>query len=97
MEKIRREVECLNRLQVLNNSYDDILAFLFSENLVTREDIRVIRSSPDIGKLLQLTMAKLSKESKLQLLEYTWEILPVERIKILIVTDRNNREFSYNF
>ena len=97
MNKTRREIDCLNRLQSLNTSHDEILEFLFQEGLASREEIKGIRSSPDVGKMLQKHMMHLSNGNKIQLLEYEWSILPVERIKIMVVTDRNSREFSYNF
>lgn len=97
MGKTRKEIECLCRLQEVNASYEDILVFLLAENMITKEEIKVIRSSSEVPKRLQAHLANLSKANKLQLLEYEWTILPVERIKLVIVTDRDSREFSYNF
>lgn len=97
MNKTRREIECLNRLHTLNPTFDDMFAFLFQENLISREYIKEAKASPDIGKVLQGKLTELSKESKFQLLEYEWTILPVERIKILIITDRNQKSFDWNF
>lgn len=95
-EKIRREIECLNRLQATGVDYSDILDFLLLEKVVSAEDIRVFKQSADKGKGLQGWLARLSREEKLQLLEYEWVILPVERIKLTIVTARNSREFTYD-
>lgn len=97
MNKTRREIECIARLQVLGGNVDNILEFLLSENLINRDEVRVTRASPEIAKDIQLMLARLSESSKFQLLEYEWTILPVERIKIHIVTDRTSQEFTYNF
>ena len=97
MKRTRREIECLSRMQELNSSYEDILGFLYDEVLITKEEIKAIRSSSEVAKMLQKHLSTLSQLNKVQLLEYEWTILPMERIKLLIVTDRNSREFSYNY
>ena len=97
MNKTRKEIECLARLQELTSSQDEILAFLLAESLITKEEIAGIKRAPDQAKVLQAHLASVSAANKMQLLEYQWDFLPVERLKVLIVTDRNSKEFSYNF
>ena len=97
MKKTRREIECIGRLHDLNGNVEDIMDFLLAEGLITKDDVKVIRLSADIPKATQKLMRELHQLGKFQLLEYEWTILPVERIKIVIVTDRNNKEFAYNF
>ncbi|CAM6003858.1 unnamed protein product [Sphagnum balticum] len=96
MSKASREIECLMRLDELVASYDAILEFMQSEDLVSREESRAIRSSSEIAKMIFTRLASLRNTGKVQLLEYSWEMLPIERIKLTIVTDRNSKEFSYN-
>jgi hypothetical protein len=96
MNKTRKEIECLAKLQKLGGNVDNILDFLLSESLVKSDEVKKIRSSPEINKDIQLLLANLSATGKFQLLEYEWVILPVERIKISIVTDRASHEFTYN-
>jgi len=97
MNKTRREIECISRLQVLAGNVDNVLDFLMGESLITRDEVKVLRSSPDAPKDIHKMLCRLGNDNKFQLLEYTWEILPVERIKIYIVTDRASQEFTYNF
>jgi hypothetical protein len=94
MRNTKREVECLKRLQVLSPVYDELIAFFLQEKLITADEIKVMKQSPEQARLLQIKLASLSSEQKIQLLEYEWTILPVERIKLNIVTDRGHREFS---
>jgi hypothetical protein len=94
MRNTKREIECLKRLQELSPVYEELIAFFMQELLMTKEELKIIKSSPEQGKLLQAKLASLSVENKIQLLEYEWSILPVERIKISIVTDRGFKEFS---
>lgn len=93
MRNTKREVECIKRLQQLTPMYEELLAFLVQEYLLSKEELKAIKNSPDQGKLLQAKLALLSEERKIQLLEFEWSILPVERIKINIVTDRGFKEF----
>lgn len=93
MRNTKREIECLKRLQELSPVYDELIAFFVQEHLLSKEELKVIKSSPDQGKLLQIKLATLSEERRVQLLEYEWVILPTERIKVSIVTDHGFKEF----
>lgn len=93
MRNTKREVECLKRLQQLSPVYEELIAFFVQEKLFSAEELRVFKESSEQARLLQAKMASLSSENKIQLLEYEWVLLPVERIKLNIVTDRGHREF----
>jgi hypothetical protein len=92
-----KEIESLARLNELISAYDSILEFLLAENLISREEVKAIKSSSETPKVLHTKLAHLSKTLKLQLLEYEWVVLPLERVKITIVTDRDSKEFSYGY
>jgi hypothetical protein len=96
MNKTNLEIKCLARLDELLATNDSIMEFLVSEELMTREERKAFMLSADIPKVLQGFMASL-KGNKIQLLAYEWTVLPEERLKVTIITDRNSREFSYNF
>ncbi len=93
MRNSKREIECLKRLQQLSPVYDELVAFFVQEKLFSTEELKVLKESVEQARLLQAKMAALSTEDKIQLLEYEWTILPVERIKLSIVTSRGHREF----
>ena len=80
----------------MTSQLEDILLFLKSESLINDNDIRTVRQSSDHPKDIQALIKKLHVAGKFQLLEYQWEILPVERIKILMITDHNQKEFIFN-
>jgi hypothetical protein len=96
MSKTDLEIKCLARLDELLASNDSIMEFLIAEELLNKEQRKAIKSSHDIAKALQLFLASM-KGNKLQLIEYEWVLLPEERLKVTLVTDRNNREFSFNY
>jgi hypothetical protein len=73
--------------------YDELIAFFVQERLISTEQLKVLKVSPEQARLLQALLSSLSTEQKIQLLEYEWTILPVERIRLSIVTDRGHKEF----
>lgn len=91
-ETVKHEVECLIRLNQFTPVYEELLEFLFKEYLITKDELNVIRNSPEKAKLMQAKLRSLSQDRRLQLLEFEWTILPVERIRITIVTDREHKE-----
>ncbi len=74
--------------------YEELISFFLQEHLLSKEELKVIKTSPEQGRLLQAKLAALSDDRQLQLLEYEWTLLPTERIKVSIVTDRGFKEFS---
>lgn len=97
MRSRRRQIECLARYAELTSHFDDILEFLFSEKLVSRDLIRATKQNPDLPKEIEALLNSLQQDSKLQLLEYEWSLLPVERIKITLITDNLSKEFTFNY
>jgi hypothetical protein len=96
MSKRPKQIECLERLDALNGTIQDILGFLREEKVITTDQVNQVRSSPMKGKELQLILSDLVKSEKLQLLEYEWVVLPFERITVTVVTDNSKREFTYS-
>ena len=97
MSNKKREIECLMRLQEMSAQLSDILMFLMEEKLLTPDQYASIIQAPERAKEVQACLQALKTSDKLQLCEYSWTILPVEQIKISIVTDRSSKEFVYNF
>lgn len=93
MRNTKREVECLKRMQSLTPMFEELIAFLLQEFLLSKEELKTIKVSPEQARMLQAKLATLSDERLLQLLEYEWTLLPTERIRINIVTDRGFKEF----
>ena len=93
MRNSKREVECLRRLQELSPVFEELKAFLGQEYLLSKEELRIIGVALDQARLLQVKLASLSDERKIQLLEYEWTLLPVERIRLTLVTATGFKEF----
>jgi hypothetical protein len=95
--KTNLEIRCLARLDELLATNDSIMEFLIAEELMTRGEQRAVSTVADKAKTLQSVLTALKGKKQIQLLAYQWELLPEERLKVLIITDRNQREFSYNY
>ena len=95
LSKVRQQIDCLNRLHALTGQLDTIMVFLLNQKLVTTDHINAVRNSSEPAKDVQLILSKLQKEEKLQMLEYNWSLLPLEIIRIYIITDREQKEFIY--
>jgi hypothetical protein len=93
----KREIDCLERLQDKSGSIDEIISFLVDEKLLELDLAKKIKQSSDEAKELHSYLKLLSKTDKLQLCEYEWILLPVEIIRLNLVSSRNNKQFSYNF
>jgi hypothetical protein len=93
---MKNEIACLKRLDELTGQLEDVVAFLKIEGLIDDVNIKSIKQSPDRPKELRNKIEDLKRSNKLQLVEYTWQILPKEYILLLFVTDNNRKEFSYN-
>jgi hypothetical protein len=96
MSKTNLEIKCLARLDELLATNGTIMEFLIGEDLLSKEERKAMLSASDVPKSLQAHLASL-RGKRLQLLEYEWTLLPEERLKVTIITDRNSREFSFNY
>lgn len=90
------QILCLQRLQDTTGQLEDILQFLKLEMLVDDNQMKSVKLSADHAKEIQQILRDLQVKNKLQMLEYEWNVLPVENILITIITERNQREFSFN-
>lgn len=93
---VANQINCLQRLQDTTGQLDEILQFLKQENLVDDNQLKSVRLGADHAKEIQQILRNLQVTNKLQLLNYEWNVLPVENICISIITDRNQKEFSFN-
>lgn len=90
------KILCLQRLQDVTGQLPDILEFLKQEQLIDDVMMKSVKQSSDYAKEIYTILSDLQVRNKLQLLEYEWNVLPVENILLTIITERNQREFTFN-
>lgn len=93
---VTNQINCLQRLQDTTGQLDEILQFLKLEGLVDDNQLKSVRLGADHAKEIQQILRHLQVTNKLQLLNYEWNVLPVENICISIITDRNQKDFTFN-
>lgn len=94
--QMAKEIDCLTRLHTATGQLTDILLYLKQEGIINDNEIRSVHTSANHPKEVRLMLKNLQAAGKLQLLEYTWSVLPVENIRVFIVCDRSQKEFVYN-
>lgn len=76
---------------------EELIEFLKEEKLMNDHQIQTIKSETEKSRLIYMVLENLRRDDKLLLLDYEWILLPVERLKLTIITERNRRDFNYNF
>lgn len=90
------KIEFYRRLFTLAACQDELITFLKDQRLINDFQRTEIINESDKAKYICQLIEGLKKEEKLLLLDYEWTILPVERLKLTIITERTQREFCYN-
>lgn len=91
-----RQIECALRFMQLSESfYIDITSFLIDERLMKKEELIDVDRPMERAKFIVAKLQSLLTDEIIMLADWTWIILPVERIKILIVTDTQQKEFTW--
>lgn len=92
------KLECLQRLAQKTQCEKVITEWMVSERLITKDDenaIFVNKGENLIIHEIHILLGTLLATEKVQLVDYMWNILPVEQIRITLVSDNEKREFTY--
>jgi len=92
----QKEVECIDRLLTMGLMVDEMMDFFLEEKVMDPANMAAFRLARDKALYIYDLVKKAKLNDKVSLFDYEWVILPVERIKITAVTERNSKEFIYN-
>ena len=99
MEKpMRKKIEFLNRLFDTIKCRNDVLQFLKEEKLIDDNLMQAVlhehhtQHAPRIAGMLD----ELQRADKLQLVDYEWQILPKELVKLTLVSKTSKKDFTYS-
>ena len=90
-----REIECIERLFKLNPQLDEMLEFMLQEKIIYPSELPYLKREVKKANYLYNALQLAKQRDIVTLLDFEWTILPIERIKITIVTTRSSREFSH--
>lgn len=95
---MKRRIDCLERLFALLKCKVDLLQFLKEEEVISDDTMQRLLIEHHTAHCTKIAgiLADAVKENKIQLADYEWSILPVEIVKLTIVTNRTKREFEYS-
>ena len=91
------KVACLQRLFDLIDCCDDVVNFLLEEKIIDKEQLKDLKIEYNKAEFLYKIIKKALDDDKLLLADFTWQVLPDERIMITFVTERQRRVFSHNY
>jgi hypothetical protein len=96
VKKQNKQIECVLRFMKKNEAFFmEITDFLIDERLMKREELTNIDRPTERAKFLVDKLQKILDTEAVMLVDWEWIVLPVERLKILIVTDTQQKEFAY--
>lgn len=93
----QKHIECLNRLFSLSGCKQELVQFMLDEKLMSKEDATTMKLEKDQTKFICVKLFEASKQEKIQLLQFEWVMLPIERVRLKIVTDMHTKEYAHNF
>lgn len=94
MSILNNRIECVKTL-IHKNGYHDLLEWLEDNKLLDKEKWKTADSLQLKSELIVKSLATAENEQKLLLLDYEWSILPLQIIKIICVTEKEKKEFTY--
>jgi hypothetical protein len=93
-----KTVRKLNALRVLTTKVYhplDIAETLVKEGIMTDREMLEMRATADKTEFLFVALEKASRSGKLDLLDYSWQILPTQQVVLTILTSTGLHEFRH--
>lgn len=92
---MNKKIECIRRLIKKNNSYREICDWLLERNLAEELEVNSYSRDQERAEFIHKKLEEADKNKKFLLLDFEWTVLPLEQIKITIVTEKEQVEFSF--
>ena len=92
----QREIECIDRLITIGFMVDEMVDFFLEEKILETANIPAFKLEKNKALALYQIVESAKNSEKILLFDYEWSILPIERIKLTVVTNRSSKEFAYN-
>lgn len=92
----QKEVECIQRLITMALMIEEWMDFLLEEKIMDVSGIPAFRLEKNKALWIHTILNEAKKTEKVLLFDFEWTVLPVERIKVTVVTNRSSKEFTYN-
>lgn len=93
-----KTIRKLNALRILTTKVYhpfDIAELLVTEGIMTAREMLEMRATTDKTEFLFVTLEKANQSGKLDLLDYSWQILPSQQVVLTILTSKGLHEFRH--
>jgi hypothetical protein len=94
MSILNNRIECVKTL-IHKNGYYDLMEWLQENKILDREKWKTADSLQLKSELVVKSLSAAEQDQRLLLLDYEWTILPLETIRIMCVTDKEKKEFTF--
>jgi hypothetical protein len=91
---ILNKIHCTKRLIEFGAS-EEMISWMSDNKLIDKEKWKTADSSQLRAELVVTSLLKAAELDKLHLVDFEWSVLPIERIKITVVSEREKVEFTY--
>ena len=91
---ILNKIQCTKRLIQFAAS-EEIVSWMHDNKLIDIEKWKTADSNQLKAELIVTSLLKAADSDKLLLVDFEWSVLPIERIKITVVSEREKVEFAY--
>lgn len=92
-----KETECIARLFKLTDCYAELVDFMMEEKILSDSDLVSLKLEHNKPKFIYDLLKQAEKDEQIMLLSFDWVVLPVERIRIRLITGRSNKELTYKY
>ena len=90
-----KRIDCITRLITIDDLYSDMAMWLVNQKIVSIDEAQAPTRTQEKAEFLYHSFKKGVEMEKVVLLDYEWTILPLEQIKITLVTEREKKEFTH--
>jgi hypothetical protein len=93
-----RVLRKLRALETINNKSIhplDMAGELYTYGVLSAKQLEEIKTSNNKSELLFRALELANKEGRVDLLDYEWQLLPMQRITITIVTSSGIKEYRH--
>lgn len=94
---MRKRIDMLNRLFDTLKCRNDILQYLKDEKIIDDNLMQAILHEHHTQHATRIAgmLDELQRAEKLQLVDYEWQILPKELVKLTLVSKTSKKDFTY--
>lgn len=96
MSRQDAKIQFLQRMNALNGLFSDLALFFLKEGIISNLEVARIMGKAEDARAAEFYVVINKNESKFELVDWEWTVLPVENMRLLFVTSNGVKEFVWN-